>query len=176
MSRSTAPPRKYSPIQRWLRSYFHRELARTFRVLCLGQDRVVQVGGDGRVAANIGKATLLVTEDASALPPEKTVLTDMSTLEGVESLSPGAVLIPDALPALRDVQATLESIAGRIQPRDRLMVAVYSSLWDSVYKLAERLGLKARSRIRENWVHPTDLENFLRLTGFQIVRRIPVLL
>ena len=176
MSRSTAPPRKYSPIQRWLRSCFHRELARAFRVLCLGQDRVVQVGGDGRVAENIGKETLLVTEDGSDLPPEKTVLTDMSTLEGVENLSPGAVLIPDALPSLRDVQATLESIARRIQPRDRLMVAVYSSLWDSVYRLAERLGLKARSRSRENWVHPTDLENFLRLTGFQIVRRIPVLL
>jgi hypothetical protein len=176
MSREPAPPRSYSALQRWLRSCFHRELAHVFRVLCIGQDRIVQIGGDGKVAERVGKKAFLVTEDASEFPPDKTCVTDMATLEGVETLSPGAVLIPDALPALRDVQATLESIARRIEPRDRLMIAVYSSLWDTVYRLAEKLGLKARSRSRENWVHPTDLENFLRLTGFQVVRRIPVLL
>jgi hypothetical protein len=118
----------------------------------------------------------LLTEDGTEPVVENVTVTNLTTLEGVESLSPGAIVVPDALPTLRDVQATLSSIARRISPRDRVMVTVYSSLWDSVYRFAEFLGLKARAGRRENWVNPTDLENFLRLTGFQVVRRIPVLL
>lgn len=136
----------------------------------------MQVGGDGGVASKIGKEVLLVTEGESYSSSPNAVAADLTTFDGVGTLSPGAVIIPDALPTLRDVQATLSAIARRISPRDRLMVTVYSSLWDSVYRLAEALGLKARPERPENWVNPTDLENFLRLTGYQVVRRVPVLL
>jgi len=173
-SQARAPRRPL--LKTWLRSYFHRELAHVLRRLCVGDEVIVQVGGDGDVAARMDKTASLVTDESSKLPSENVVTTDLTTFEGVDELSPATVLIPDALPRLKDVQATLECIGRRMESSDRLMITCYSSLWDGVYRLAERLRLKSLPRGRENWVNATDLENFLRLAGFQVVRTIPVLL
>ena len=174
--RSEARAARRPFLKRWLRSYFRHELSHVLRRLCVGDDRLVQVGGDGEVAVRMGKPAVLVTDTHTTLPSEDVVVTDLTKFEGVGELSPATVLIPDALPRLRDVQATLECIERRMQSSDRLMVTGYSSLWDWVYRLAERLRLKSRPSGRENWVNATDLENFLRLAGFQVVRRIPGLL
>jgi hypothetical protein len=176
MSQAPTQPFRSSFLQRRLRAYFQGELAHVFRSLCAGEVRAVQLGGDGGVVKRMGEDCLHVSDGESCLPPERVIVSDLQTLKSVDSLSPGAILIPDALPTLQDVQATLQAIAERIDSRERLMVSVYSSLWDMVYRAAEKLGLKARPERPVNWVNPTDLENLLRLTGHQVVRKVPVLL
>ena len=54
-------------------------------------------------------------------------------------------------------------------PRTRIILNVYSRLWELPLAVAERVGA-AHPTLRQNWLAPPDVENLLALAGFETLR------
>ncbi|HMP74701.1 MAG TPA: glycosyltransferase [Kiritimatiellia bacterium] len=85
------------------------------------------------------------------------------------------VLLANAVGDIVDVEATLQRCRAAMRPDSRLVVVWTNYLWQPVFKLAERLGLKSRQPAL-NWFSPSDVENLLALTGFERVKENQALL
>jgi SAM-dependent methyltransferase len=79
------------------------------------------------------------------------------------------IILSDLLGYLYDIRAVLERMAPLCHPRTRIVVNWYSRLWQPVINLLDRLGLKAALPYL-NWTTVEDVENLLRLAGFETVR------
>jgi SAM-dependent methyltransferase len=157
--------------------YYHRRLAETYRHLVPPGRSVLEIG--------CGKGDLL-----AALEPSRGVGVDFSaemiqrarsrhpTLTFVEQDAHAlalegpfdVVILSDLVNELWDVQAVLERVRGVCGPSTRIILNTYSRLWELPLGLARRLGL-AKPVLRLNWLAMEDLENLLRLAGFETVRR-----
>lgn len=85
------------------------------------------------------------------------------------------VLLANAVGDIVDVEATLLRCHSVMEPESRLVVVWTSYLWQPVFKLAERLGLKSKQPAL-NWFSPSDVENLLALTGYEMVKENQALL
>ena len=56
-----------------------------------------------------------------------------------------------------------------VTPRTRIILNVYSRLWEVPLGVAARLGL-SRPRLPQNWLTVGDLSNLLGLAGFELIR------
>ncbi len=80
------------------------------------------------------------------------------------------VVISDTIGYLRDVQKTLENLRRVMTARARLVVSFYNFVWEPIFLLAQRLGLKQKQP-RQNWLSNADMVNLLELAGFEVVHR-----
>ena len=80
------------------------------------------------------------------------------------------VVISSALADMADIQSCLEHVRKVCAPETRLLLCYYSAVWGPILKLATALGLR-RPTGEQNWLGPEDLDNLLKLAGFDLVRR-----
>jgi glycosyl transferase family 2 len=135
-----------------VRNYFYRLLARYVRLYVREHDTVVEFD------PQVGSAIL--PEAAAGQGPE---------------LPPGGdgvdyVVLNGNLHYQADVQAFLARLRAGMAPRTRLVVVTYNALWRPFIQLATALGLR-RKTLESNWLDDSDIENFLRLTDFELVRK-----
>ena len=69
-----------------------------------------------------------------------------------------------------DVQDYMARIRERVTGRTRLLIVTYSALWRPFIQFATALGLRRKS-LESNWLADADIENFLELTGFDLIRK-----
>lgn len=74
-----------------------------------------------------------------------------------------------------DVQGLLANAAAHCHHRSRLVIYTYNYLWQPVLEWASRRGLRMPTQ-EPNWLSPGDLNCFLNLAGFELVRTFRVLL
>lgn len=86
-----------------------------------------------------------------------------------------AVVLNLSLDEECDIQGVLEAWSHLLKREDRLHVVTYNRMWMPAIVLAESLGLRAKPRT-QNYLPWDQLENLLKLTGFEIVRRSEALL
>jgi len=79
------------------------------------------------------------------------------------------VIISDLVNDLWDVQEVLEKLAGLIHDRTRIIMNVYSRVWQFPIFMATTLGMKSKSH-EQNWFTTGDLKNLLDLTNFETVK------
>ena len=79
------------------------------------------------------------------------------------------IFLSDLVGYLYDIRAVFERLGPLCHPRTRLVIHWYSRLWQPVVHLLERLGLKHPLPYL-NWTTVEDVQNLLRLTGFETVR------
>ncbi len=70
---------------------------------------------------------------------------------------------------LEDIQAFLESLKRFCTPDTRIIIEYYSYLWQSLLKAAEHIGFKMPQR-EANWLTFNDINNFLKLAGFESIK------
>ncbi|HYB53738.1 MAG TPA: glycosyltransferase family 2 protein, partial [Thermoanaerobaculia bacterium] len=80
------------------------------------------------------------------------------------------IVLSDVIGYLYDIRAVFERLAPLCHPRTRIVVNWYSRLWQPAIQLLERLGLKATLPVL-NWTTSDDVDNLLRLAGFETLRR-----
>jgi len=75
-----------------------------------------------------------------------------------------------------DVQKAFQNFKPLCQRHTRLFITTYNHLWEPVVTLAEALGMKV-PRVEQNWLSGADVENLLKLAGFELLetRRIILL-
>ena len=86
------------------------------------------------------------------------------------------IILSDLVGFLYDIRRVFEKLRPACHHRTRIIVHWYSRLWQPVFALAERLGLKYPQPIL-NWTTIEDIANLLSLAGFDaIVTRRHILL
>ncbi len=80
------------------------------------------------------------------------------------------IILSGVLGETYDIQELLESLRRFCTSDTRLVIEYYSYLWQYILKIGERLGGKIPQRI-QNWVVFPDIDNFLRLAGYESIKR-----
>jgi ubiquinone/menaquinone biosynthesis C-methylase UbiE len=80
-----------------------------------------------------------------------------------------AVILSDVLNDLWDVQKVLEQVAAVSHAGTRVIINVYSRVWELPLMVAAHLGL-AKAMLRQNWLTVEDLTGLLTLTDFEVIR------
>ncbi len=82
------------------------------------------------------------------------------------------IVLSDIVNDLWDVQAALEKVRSCCVPNTRIVFNFFSHLWERPLALAQWLGI-ATPTLPQNWLTAGDLENLLRLSGYEPFRAWP---
>ncbi|HSN14202.1 MAG TPA: glycosyltransferase [Anaeromyxobacteraceae bacterium] len=158
--------------------YYHERVARIYGHLVAPGLRVLEVGcGEGDLLASLSPSRGVGIDFSGAMlararerHPELTfALVDAHEMALGETFD--VVILSDLVNDLWDVQSVLERVRTHCTPSTRVVLNTYSRLWEQPLSAARRLGL-ARPMPRQNWLAVEDLENLLRLAGFEPFRRL----
>lgn len=170
---------------RWRRRAraYHAELTRFVRFLVPRDATVLELGcGTGDLLAAVASPGRGVGLDFSEgmvrvargrHPEQRFVVGDAESLPLLGTFD--YVVLADLVGHLEDVQASLMQLHHVVGPRGRIVISHYNFLWEPVLRAAERLGLKMPQPI-QHWLPRQDLENILRLCGFDVVRSAVLML
>jgi SAM-dependent methyltransferase len=162
--------------QGWGGSY-HRRLAEVYRFLVSPGQRVLEIGcGFGELLASV-QPTRGVGVDFSA-EAIKRAAARHPTLEFIHADAHDlsflketfdVIILSDLVNDSWDVQRVFEQVRPLCTPRTRLVLNVYSNLWQAVLTLAQKLHLAA-PMLEQNWLTTSDLRGMLNLAGFETFR------
>lgn len=157
--------------------WYHRRLAEVYRYLINPNQRVLEVGcGMGNLLAQL-KPSRGVGIDFS---PEMIVRAkknhpefefyeadahDLSSIEGEFDV----IILSDTVNDLWDVQRALEQACRFCAPHTRLIINFYNHSWQFPLAIAQSLNLAAPI-LNQNWLTREDIDNMLRLAGFESIR------
>ncbi len=80
------------------------------------------------------------------------------------------IILSDLVNDVWNVQDVLEQLKPLCKPDTRLILNVYSRVYQPALGAAGALGLATRV-LPQNWLTPEDTENLLHLAGFEVIRR-----
>lgn len=156
-------------------SYFQR-LAKVYGFNIPEGLRVLELGcGKGDLLAALKPSfgvgvdfSPMMIEQAQQRHPELCfVLADAHTFSTEEKFD--FVILSDLVNDLWDVQALFENIQNVCTPHTRIIVNMYSRLWEIPLGFGQITGL-AQSNLDQNWLEVKDINHFLNLTGFEVLR------
>lgn len=166
--------------QRWrgLGGAYHRRLERVYGRLVPAGRRVLEIGsGDGRLLASLAPSVGVGIDFSGEMvrgarrshPHLRFIHADaLEVADLTETFD--AIVLSDLVNDIWDVQRLLERVGSWSAPHTRVVLNVYSRLWEMPLSVANRLGL-ARARLAQNWLTTEDTENLLELAGLRMVRR-----
>jgi hypothetical protein len=85
------------------------------------------------------------------------------------------IILSDILNDLWDVQQVLEAVSRLVAEDTLVVINVYSKLWELPLHAVRQYGLN-RPTLPQNWLTADDIDNFLRISGFELVRHWPEIL
>jgi hypothetical protein len=96
----------------------------------------------------------------------------LADLDEVARFKPDRIILNGCLHLERDILAALGELYGVCEPDARVLITYYSSLWKPLFRLATAIGVQTKGP-EANWIAPSDLENMLRVAGFEVVTTQP---
>jgi len=156
-------------------AYFQR-LIRVYRFNIPEGMRVLELGcGRGDLLAALKPSrgvgidfSPVIIEQACARHPEICfMLADAHDFVSEEKFD--FVILSGLVNDLWDVQAVFENLRKACTPQTKVIVNIYSRLWELPLELATKLGL-AKPNLEQNWLELKDLRHFLTLSGFEVLR------
>ena len=157
--------------------WYHRRLMEVYKFLVNPNQRVLEIGcGMGELIAHLQPSRGVGVDfspemiaRAKQLHPDiefhQLDAQDLSSLEGEFDV----IIFSDTVNDLWDVQGSLEQVRKFCTPHTRLIMNFYSHLWQFPLTLAQSLNLAA-PMMSQNWLTPQDIDNMLRLAGFESIR------
>lgn len=159
-----------------LGGYYHRRLAEVYRHLVVPGLRVLEVGcGRGDLLAAVApRGGVGVDISGEMIARARLRHPDLEFVQAdaldMDLQGPfDVVILSDLVNEVWDVQRVLEQVRRQCAPHGRVILNVYSRLWELPLAAAERLGL-ARPKLQQNWLTVPDLANLLYMAGFETIR------
>ena len=156
---------------------YHRELLNFFRFVIPKNSSVLEIGsGTGGLLAELaaGKALGLdfspaMTAAAKAAHPALDFrAADIEALGLSEKFD--YVIMQDLLGTLDDIWLALRNLSKVTTPETRVIITTYNPLWEPLVILAEAAGLKGKNP-SQSWLDMADIENFLYLNNYEVVKK-----
>jgi hypothetical protein len=80
------------------------------------------------------------------------------------------IILSGIVGSIENIQVLLEKAQKWSTPDTRIFIDFYNPLWYPLIKLGEKTGLKM-PEMTKNWLSVDDLENFLYISGYQVIKR-----
>jgi len=80
------------------------------------------------------------------------------------------IVLPNTVGSVPHLLPYLKRLLSASHARSRLVITYYNHLWEPWIRLAQHLGLKQKQPI-QNWLSLHDLQNFLELAGFEVLKQ-----
>ncbi|MCB1144616.1 MAG: glycosyltransferase [Leptospiraceae bacterium] len=135
-----------------MKNYFYKKLFHYLSLYCLKENTIFEINSRNEKIGNFFGANYKSSE---SIP---------------DSLDTDYVLLNGSLHYEGDIQEYLETIRKRVKPGVRLIILYYSSLWKPWIRLATFLRIR-QNTTEKNWISHEDIDNFLLLSDFELVRR-----
>ncbi len=166
-------------MDRWRRKswYYHRELERFFRSVIPPGSSVLEVGcGTGELLAavqprngvGVDLSPRMVERAREKFPGITWLLGDAETLDLGERFD--YIILSDLLGHLEDIWTAFQRLNSVSRPDTRVVITYYNYLWEPLLRFAELIGQRTPLRL-QNWLPLDDIENLLRLSDFEVVKR-----
>ena len=159
--------------------YYHTRPAEIYRFLVSPHQSVLEIGcGRGDLLATVAPASGLGVDFAEKMIA--TARTRHPGLQFIESSIEEAsidetfdyIILSDVVNDLWDIRAVLERCHKWSHPRTRVIINLYSRLWQPALMTARKLSL-ARTTPVQSWVTTEDMTNCLRRAEFEVLRGWP---
>ncbi len=162
---------------RGLGRWYHRRLNDIYKFLVNPGQRILEIGcGMGSLISQLKPSHGVgvdfspeMIERAKQRHPEieyhQLDAHNLSSIEGTFDV----IIFSDTVNDLWDVQRALEQVKKFCTPQTRLILNFYSHLWQLPLASAQSLNLAA-PMLHQNWLTPEDINNMLRLAGFESIR------
>lgn len=168
-----------SERDKWKRrnKYYHRDIEKLLNFLVPEDSSMLEIGcGTGDIL-NCLKSEKKIGIDISpqmvAVAKKKYPGLEIEVMD-VENLTLERkydyIVLSGVIGSLLDIQKAFQELHKVSHQKTRIIITYYNQLWEPILKLAEKLHLKM-SQPWQNWVSSADLENFLSLSGFEIIKR-----
>jgi SAM-dependent methyltransferase len=157
--------------------WYHQRLTEIYKFLVSPNQRVLEIGcGLGGLIAQLNPSYGVGVDFSKEMILRAKIQNpkieyhqldahDLSSLEGEFDI----IIFSDTINDLWDVQRALEQIKKFCKPHTRLILNFYSHLWQFPLTVAQNLNL-ASPLLSQNWLTPEDVQNLLRLAGFESIR------
>ncbi len=160
-----------------LGGWYHKRLTEYYKFLVNPNQRVLEIGcGLGDLLASLEPSRGVGVDfsaEAIARAKKRHPHLEFHQLDAhdLSSLADefDVIVFSDAINDLWDVQRALEQVRKLCAPHTRLILNFYSHLWQFPLAVAQRLNL-ATPMLDQNWLTVPDVDNLLRLAGFETIR------
>ncbi len=165
--------------QEWFsrNQYFHEEILRYCRFVIPENSSVLELGcGTGDLLAGVKPSygvgvdvsDKMIQQAQSKYPSLEFVCLDAEDFNVKKTFD--YVIISGTLGTIKDIQTFLKRISSMMTNDTRLIISYYNELWGPLLRWGERVGIKM-PEVVINWLSVDDIENFLNLSGYQLVRQ-----
>jgi SAM-dependent methyltransferase len=166
---------------RWIdrAAYYHATVERVIESLTAPGSRVLEVGcGLGDLSAALEArgcrcTGLDISPRSVALARERHPGLDVRVSDVERDPLPegpfDVIVFADVVGHLEDVERAFERVRTLLAPGGRVIVTYYNFVWEPILKAAERVHLKTPWP-DQNWLSMRDIENLLRISGYDVVR------
>lgn len=150
-----------------MRKYFYKKLGDYLALYIRPGDRVVEINssmaGDFR---SVGGSQVLSMRRRPRTDPSDPV----AYLAPIKSYLPDFVVLNGTIHYEFDLQRFFDGLRPALQSSTRVIITFYSTLWKPWLRLATAFGVR-RKTPEENWIANEDLQNFLLLANYELVRQ-----
>jgi SAM-dependent methyltransferase len=162
----------------FLSLYYHRRLAEIYRHVIGECDSILELGcGQGRLldalnpkrGVGVDISDRMIDAARARHSKFQFFCSDAQTCDLGDSTF-DVIIFSDLLNDLWDVQATLTHIRRYCNEHTRVIFNVQSHLWEYPRRLAEHYQY-VTPNLPQNWLTPVDVDNLVRLSGFDLIRR-----
>ncbi|MCK9602799.1 MAG: glycosyltransferase [Candidatus Omnitrophica bacterium] len=160
--------------------YFHKELRRYVKFLIPENSSVLEIGcetGDllaqlsPKRGVGIDSSRTFIETAAKNFPHLEFKLGDLDNIEKLEINEKfDYIIVGSVIGYVDDIQNVLSGLKKFCKPETRILVSYYNYLWEPILKFAEMIRLRMRRPI-QHWLSTSDLENFLYIAGFELVKK-----
>ncbi|MCE9646958.1 MAG: glycosyltransferase [Chloroflexi bacterium] len=161
---------------RGMGTWYHRRLIEIYQYMVNPNQRILEIGcGTGALLAHLNPSHGVgidfspeMLARAKRLHPEfEYHLADAHDLSAIAGTF-DVVIFSDTVNDLWDVQRALEQAKKFCAPHTRLIINFYSHLWQLPLTIAQGINLAVPMQ-SQNWLTPEDIDNMLRLAGFESI-------
>lgn len=156
--------------------FYQKELAHYYKLMVPPGLRVLEVGcaqGDLLAAlrpsfgVGVDFSEEMVKHASKKYPHLHFITEDAHTLSFNGTFD--VIILSDLVNDLWDVQAVFEKLHTLSHHRTRVILNIYSRVWEIPLNLAQRLGLSTPN-LSQSWFTVEDVTNLLQLAGFEVIK------
>ncbi|OIO04056.1 MAG: glycosyl transferase [Elusimicrobia bacterium CG1_02_56_21] len=156
---------------------YHRELLDFFRFVIPRKSSVLEIGSgtgsllsclDAEKSLGIDISPAMTAAAKAAHPAMDFITDDLEALATTDKFD--YVVMQDLLGSLDDIWLAFRNLAKVTTPESRVIITTYNPLWEPLVILAEATGLKSKNP-SQNWLAIPDIENFLYLNNYEVVKK-----
>lgn len=162
--------------------YYHERIGEVYRYLVPAGQRVLEIGcGTGDLLASVEPemgvgidfSEEMIRRAEKNHPGLRFITGDIHDLDLDESFD--TIILSDVVNDLWDVQAVFQRVKLLSKPETRIVINLFSHLWELPLKLAQKADL-ATPLLPQNWLTVEDVANLMGLAGFEVIRSWPEVL